>query len=128
MNKEVIQSPRAAAPVGPYSQGIRTGEFIFVAGEKGIDPRTGKIAPGGIAAETRQTLENIKAILEAGGATMDHVVRTQVFLTDIKDFAAMNAVYAEYFQVAPPGRTTVQVVALPAGASVEIEATAVLTR
>jgi 2-iminobutanoate/2-iminopropanoate deaminase len=128
VKKEVIRSEKAAAPVGPYSQGIKTGEFIFVAGEKGIDPRTGKIVPGGIAEETRQTLENIKAILEAAGATMDHVVRTQVFLTDINDFAAMNAVYAGYFKVAPPGRTTVQVVALPAGAHVEIEATAVLTR
>jgi 2-iminobutanoate/2-iminopropanoate deaminase len=128
VKKEVIQSDKAAAPVGPYSQGIKTGEFVFVAGEKGLDPKTGKIVPGGIAAETRQTLENIKAILEAAGATMDHVVRTQVFLTDIHDFATMNAVYAEYFKVAPPGRTTVQVVALPAGAHVEIEATAVLTR
>jgi 2-iminobutanoate/2-iminopropanoate deaminase len=127
VKKEVIRSDKAAAPVGPYSQGIKTGEFIFVAGEKGLDPRTGKIVAGGIAAETRQTLENIKAILEAAGASMDHVVRTQVFLTDIADFAAMNAVYAEYFTSAPPGRTTVQVVALPAGAHVEIEATAVLT-
>ena len=127
MKKEVIQSEKAAAPVGPYSQGIKVGDFIFVAGEKGLDPRTGNIVPGGVAAETRQTLENIKAILEAAGATMDQVVRTQVFLTDINDFAAMNAVYAEYFRVAPPGRTTVQVVALPAGAHVEIEATAALT-
>ena len=127
MKKEVIQSEKAAAPVGPYSQGIKVGDLIFVAGEKGLDPRTGKIVPGGIEAETRQTLENIKAILEAAGATMDQVVRTQVFLTDINDFAAMNAVYAGYFRVAPPGRTTVQVVALPAGAHVEIEATAALT-
>lgn len=128
MTKEVIQSEKAAAPVGPYSQGIRVGDLIFVAGEKGLDPRTGKIVPGGIAAETRQTLENIKAILEAAGATLDAVVRTQVFLTDIGEFAAMNAVYAGYFRVAPPARTTVQVVALPAGAHVEIEATAVLTK
>ncbi len=127
MKKEVIQSEKAAAPVGPYSQGIRVGNLVFVAGEKGLDPRTGKIVPGGISAETRQTLENIKAILEAAGATMDDVVRTQVFLTEIQEFAAMNVVYAEYFKVAPPGRTTVQVVALPAGAHVEIEATAVIT-
>lgn len=128
MKKEVIHTDKAAAPVGPYSQGIKTGDFVFVAGEKGLDPKTGKIVPGGIAAETRRTLENIKSILEAGGATMDQVVRTQVFLTDIEDFPAMNAVYAEYFQNDPPGRTTVQVAALPAGAHVEIEATAVLTR
>lgn len=128
MRKEVIQSPKAAAPVGPYSQGIKVGDFVFVAGEKGIDPGTGKIVQGGIAAETRQTLENIKAILEAAGASMSNVVRTQVFLTDIQEFGAMNAVYAEYFKADPPGRTTVQVVALPAGAHVEIEATAVLAR
>ena len=128
MKKEIVQTDKAAAPVGPYSQGIKTWDFVFVAGEKGLDPKTGKIVPGGIAAETRRTLENIKAILEAAGATMDQVVRTQVFLTDISDFPAMNAVYAEYFQNGPPGRTTVQVAALPAGAQVEIEATAVLTR
>ena len=125
MEKEVITTEKAALPVGPYSQAIRTGEFVFVAGEKGIDPKTGKIVGGGIAAETRQTLENIRAILEAAGATMDHVVRTVVYLTDIDDFAEMNGVYAGYFTTAPPGRTTVQVVALPAGAHLEIEATAV---
>ena len=126
MKKEVITSKKAALPVGPYSQGIRVGNFIFVAGEKGIDSKTGKVVPGGIAAETRQTLENIRAILEEAGATMDHVVRTVVYLTDLSKFSEMNEVYAGYFRTDPPGRTTVQVVALPAGAHVEIEATAVV--
>ncbi len=127
MQKEVITTDKAALPVGPYSQAIRTGDFIFVAGEKGIDPKTGSIVTGGIAAETRQTLDNIEAILEAAGATMDHVVRTVVYMTDISEFAEMNAVYAGYFSNDPPGRSCVQVVALPAGAHVEIEVTAVLS-
>ena len=123
--KKVITTEKAALPVGPYSQGIEAGNFIFVAGEKGLDPKTGKIVEGGIAAETRQTLENIKAILEAAGATMDDAVRSVVYMTDIGEFAEMNAVYAEYFPTDPPGRTCVQVVALPAGAHVEIEVSAV---
>lgn len=126
MNKQIITTDKAALPVGPYSQAVRVGDLVFVAGEKGIDPATGKIVPGGIEAETRQTLENIKAILEAGGAGMAHVVRSVVYMTDISQFAEMNAVYAEYFTEDPPGRSCVQVVALPAGAHVEIEVTAAL--
>ena len=126
MKKEIIATDKAALPVGPYSQEVRAGDLIFVAGEKGIDPSTGEIVPGGIEAETRQTLENIKAILEAADAAMSNVVRTVVYLTDIGEFARMNAVYAEYFTAEPPGRSCVQVVALPAGAHVEIEVTAAL--
>ena len=126
MKKEIIATDKAALPVGPYSQAVRAGDLIFVAGEKGIDPSTGEIVPGGIEAETRQTLENIKAILEAADAAMSNVVRTVVYLTDIGEFARMNAVYAEYFTAEPPGRSCVQVVALPAGAHVEIEVTAAL--
>ncbi|MCC7175181.1 MAG: reactive intermediate/imine deaminase [Bryobacterales bacterium] len=122
--KRVITSPKAALPIGPYSQAIQAGGFIFVAGEKGIDRTTGKIVPGGIAAETRQTLENIQAILEAAGATLDDAVSCTVHMVDLNEFAAMNQVYAEYFREAPPGRTTVQVPALPAGARVEITLTA----
>jgi 2-iminobutanoate/2-iminopropanoate deaminase len=121
---QVIQDPNSAAPIGPYSQAIKAGGFIFVAGEKGIDPGTGKIVPGGIVAETRRTLDNIKGILAAGGASMDDVVATTVFMTDLKEFAAMNEVYAEYFRKDPPGRTTVEVSAIPAGAHIEITATA----
>ena len=122
--KEVIQTDKAAAPVGPYSQGIRFGDFVFVAGEKGISPETGKIVEGGIAAETRQTLDNVRAILEEAGLSLDDAVRSVVYITDLSEFGTMNDVYAEYFQVDPPGRTTVEVPALPAGAHVEIEITA----
>ena len=124
MGIEVIQAEGSAAPIGPYSQGIKAGGFVFVAGEKGIDPKTGQLVPGGIAAETRQTLENIKGILVAAGCSMQDVVATTVYLTDIDDFAAMNQVYAEYFSVNPPGRTTVAVAALPAGAHIEIHSIA----
>jgi 2-iminobutanoate/2-iminopropanoate deaminase len=121
---EVIETDRAARPIGPYSQAIRANGFVFVAGEKGIDPRTGKIVPGGVQAETRQTLENIKAILEAAGSSFDRAVQSFVYVVDIGEFAQMNEVYAEYFKVNPPGRTTVGVSALPAGARVEITVTA----
>jgi 2-iminobutanoate/2-iminopropanoate deaminase len=123
--KQVVATDKAALPVGPYSQAIQAGDFIFVAGEKGLNPKTGKIVEGGIIAETRQTLENVKAILEAAGGSMDDAVRSVVYMTDMGQFAEMNAVYAEYFTVDPPPRSCVQVVALPAGAHVEIEITAV---
>ena len=123
--KEIIATSKAALPIGPYSQAVRAGGFIFVAGEKGIDPQTGKIVPGGIAAETRQTLENIAAILQQAGASLDDAVASTVHMTDLKDFQQMNEVYAEYFKNDPPGRTTVQVAALPAGAQVEITIIAV---
>ena len=122
MQREVITCSSSGAPVGPYSQAIKAGGFVFVAGEKGLDAKTGKIVPGGIAAETRQTLENIKGILEAAGSSMDKVVATFVFMTDLSEFSAMNQVYAEYFPKDPPGRTTVEVKALPVGAHVEITA------
>ena len=121
---QVVQTDKAAAPIGPYSQAIVANGFVFVAGEKGIDPATGKIVPGGIAAETRQTLTNVKHILEAAGSSFDRAVQTFVYLVDIDEFAAMNAVYAEFFRIKPPGRTTVAVSALPAGARVEITVTA----
>lgn len=121
---EVIQTDKAAAPIGPYSQAIRANGFIFVAGEKGIDPSTNAIVQGGIAAETRQTLENIRNILEEAGSSISRVVATTVYLTDINAFGEMNTVYAEYFTSNPPGRTTVGVSSLPAGAQVEITVTA----
>jgi 2-iminobutanoate/2-iminopropanoate deaminase len=121
---EVIQTDRAAAPIGPYSQAIRANGFVFVAGEKGIDPKTGKIVSGGIAAETRQTLENIKAILGEAGSGFDRAVQSFVYMTDLAEFGEMNKVYAEYFVNNPPGRTTVGVTSLPAGARIEITVTA----
>jgi 2-iminobutanoate/2-iminopropanoate deaminase len=123
---EVVMTEKAARPIGPYSQAIKANGFVFVAGEKGIDPRTNQIVPGGIEAETRQTLENVRVILEEAGSSFDRAVQSFVYLVDINDFAAMNAVYAEYFRANPPGRTTVAVSALPAGARVEITITALL--
>jgi 2-iminobutanoate/2-iminopropanoate deaminase len=125
--KIVVTSDKAALPIGPYSQGIQAGDFVFVAGEKGIDPKTGKMVPGGIGAETRQTIENIKAIVEEAGASLDDAVASVVYLTDINEFEEMNEVYAEYFKENPPGRTTVGVSALPAGARVEITVTVMKT-
>jgi 2-iminobutanoate/2-iminopropanoate deaminase len=126
LKKKELRSTAAALPMGPYSQGIQVGNLLFVAGEKGIDPSTGKLVPGGIAAETRQSFENIKAILAEAGATLDHAVASTVHMTDLNEFQEMNRVYAEYFHEMPPGRTTVQVAALPGGAHIEITITAVL--
>jgi 2-iminobutanoate/2-iminopropanoate deaminase len=122
---QVIKTDKAGPPVGPYSQAIKANGFVFVAGEKGMDPVTKQMVPGGVEPETRRTLENIKAILEEAGSSMDKVVSTFVFMTDLKDFSKMNAIYAEYFTKNPPGRTTVEVTSLPAGAHVEITATAI---
>ncbi len=126
MKKEVIATAGAPKAIGPYSQGMRVGDLIFTAGQGGLHPQTGKMVEGGVAAQTRRVMENIAAILEAGGSSMDKVVKTTVFLVDINDFAAMNEVYAEFFPTAPPARTTVAAARLPLGALVEIEAVAVV--
>jgi 2-iminobutanoate/2-iminopropanoate deaminase len=124
--REAVSTPAAPKAVGPYSQGIKAGDFLFVAGEAGVDPATGKLVEGGVAAQTRQALQNIRAIVEAAGASLERVVRCGVFLADIADFQAMNAVYAEFFPAdkAPPARTTIQAARLPMGALVEIDAVA----
>ena len=126
--REAVATDKAPKAIGPYSQGIKAGDFVFTAGQAGVDPATGKLAEGGIAAQTRQVLENIQAILEAGGASLDRVVKCGVFLADMADFQAMNAVYAEFFppDKNPPARTTVQAAKLPLGALVEIDAIALL--
>lgn len=121
---EVVQDLGSAAPVGPYSQGIKAGGFVFVAGEKGIDPDTGKIVDGGIQAETKQTFANIEGILLAAGATLEQVVATTVHMVNLEEFQQMNEIYATFFKNNPPGRTTVGVTSLPAGANVEITVTA----
>lgn len=127
MQKQIITTQLAPAPVGPYQQAVRTGQLVFTAGQLPIDPKTGAFVTGPIGAQTRQVLENLKAILEAAGSTLDQVVKTTVFLRDMNDFPEMNAVYALYFKEAiAPARSTVQVARLPKDAAIEIEAIATL--
>jgi 2-iminobutanoate/2-iminopropanoate deaminase len=126
MAKQLIKTPNAPQPIGPYSQAVVANGFVYVAGQGAIDPATGKIVAGGIAEQTRQVLENIKHILEAAGCSMADVVSNTVYMVNLGDFAAMNAVYAEYFQGTPPARTTVGVAALPGGTAVEITTIAAL--
>ncbi len=125
MAAKPITSEKVPQPVGPYSIAIRVGNQVFTAGQIGLDPQTGELVAGGIEAETRQVLTNLKHILEAAGCRLEDVVKTTVFLQDMADFARMNAVYAEFFAQNPPARTTVAVAALPKGARVEIEAIAI---
>ena len=121
---KAIATSNAPAAIGPYSQGVDTGSLVFVSGQLPIDPATGEFAGADIAAQTRQSLTNIKAILEANGMTMANVVKTTVLLEDISEFAAMNAVYAEFFTEPYPARAAYQVAALPKAAKIEIEAIA----
>jgi 2-iminobutanoate/2-iminopropanoate deaminase len=125
MEKTVVQTDNAPKAIGPYSQAIKVGDFIYTAGQTGFVPATGEMVGPGIEEQTRQVLANLKAVLEASGSSLDKVVKTTVFLANIQaDFAKMNAVYAEYFGDKPPARTTVQAGALPRGAAVEIECVA----
>jgi len=126
MARTVIHTDQAPAAVGPYSQGISTGSMVFTAGQVPIDPAVGKVVATTIEDQTRQSLTNVKAILEAAGTSMDRVVKMTVFMTDLGDFQRMNAVYAEFFPSDPPARSAVQVVALPLGVQVEIEAVALV--
>jgi 2-iminobutanoate/2-iminopropanoate deaminase len=124
VNKQIISTDKAPAAVGPYSQGARIGELIYTAGQLGIVPGTKDFAGPDIETQTRQALENLGAVLEAGGSCLEHVVKTTVFLQDMGEFSRMNAVYAEFFPEDPPARSAVQVAALPLGGRVEIEAVA----
>jgi 2-iminobutanoate/2-iminopropanoate deaminase len=126
MAKKVITTNKAPKAIGPYSAGIQVNGFVYTSGQLGMDPETGVIVEGGVEAETKRALENLKAILEAGGSELANVVKTTVFLRDMNDFAKMNAVYETYFPEQPPARSAVQVAALPRGAAVEIEAIALL--
>jgi 2-iminobutanoate/2-iminopropanoate deaminase len=121
---ETVATSGAPRAIGPYSQALRAGGFLFTAGQVGFDPGTGELVDGGIGEQTRQVLQNIRAILEAGGSGLAQVVKTTVFLVDMADFAAMNEVYADVFGTHRPARSTVAVAALPRGARVEIEAVA----
>ena len=124
MQKDRIATEHAPAAVGPYSQGIRAGDLIFTAGQLGIVPGTKEFAGPDVESQARQALNNLKAVLEAGGSCLEHVLKTTVFLADMGEFARMNAVYAEFFPGDPPARSAVQAAALPLGGRVEIEAVA----
>lgn len=119
--KEIINSEKAPAAIGPYSHAVDTGSLIFLSGQIPLVPETGKLAEGGIEAQTHQVFANIKAILSLSGLTLDSVVKSTVFLTDLGNFQKFNAVYASYFKDSPPARSCVQVGALPGGAAVEVE-------
>jgi 2-iminobutanoate/2-iminopropanoate deaminase len=119
--RDVVITDRGPKPIGPYSQAIKAGGFIFISGQVALDPKSGELSGGDIRQQTERTLNNIKVILEAAGANLHHVVKTTVFLKDLNDFAAMNEVYGRYFTSAPPARSTVQVARLPKDALVEIE-------
>jgi 2-iminobutanoate/2-iminopropanoate deaminase len=123
MTRTLIATDRAPAAIGPYAQAVRVGSLVFTAGQGGIDPATQEIVPGGIAEQTKRVLENLNAVLEQAGTSLDRVVKATVFLKDLNDFAAMNAVYAKYLQVdgEAPARTTVEVSRLPKDLLVEIE-------
>jgi 2-iminobutanoate/2-iminopropanoate deaminase len=126
MSKNVVSTSNAPGAVGPYSQGIKTESMIFSAGQVGLIPSTKTLIDGGIEPQTRQVLENLKAILEAAGSSLNKVVKTTVFLRSMDDFAAMNAVYATYFTAEPPARSTVAVAGLPLGALVLIDVVALV--
>lgn len=123
---EKIFTPNAPAPIGPYNQAVRSGDFVFCSGQIPLDPVSGEIVPGDVSAQTRQVMKNVEAVLTAADATFSSVVKTTIFLIDMNDFAAVNAVYGEYFVDTPPARSTVAVAGLPRGSRVEIEVTALL--
>ncbi len=124
--KKIIFTDKAPKAIGPYSQAVGTETLVFTAGQAGLDPTTGELVGGGVEAETRQVLTNLKNVLEAADSGLNFVVKTTVFLKDMNDFAKMNAVYAEFFPKNPPARTTIAAAALPKNALVEIEAVAML--
>jgi 2-iminobutanoate/2-iminopropanoate deaminase len=119
--RQAISTSSAPKAIGPYSQGVRAGSLLFVSGQVPIDPATGELVAGNIAAQTHRVFQNLGEILKAGGASFDHVVRTTVFLADMNDFAEMNGVYASYFSSPAPARATVQVSRLPKDARIEID-------
>lgn len=121
MNKEIVRSDKAPKAIGPYEQAIRVGEFIYASGQIPLDPTTGKLVEGDIKIQTRRVMENLNAVVEAAGSSLEQAVKATVFLKNIGDFAAMNEVYGEYLSAAKPARSTVAVADLPRGALVEID-------
>jgi 2-iminobutanoate/2-iminopropanoate deaminase len=126
MQKQVVVAKDAPKAIGPYSAGVKIGDFVYTAGQLGIDPAKGGFVEGGIEAQTRQALRNLNAVLEAAGSSLENVIKTTVFLRDMDEFAAMNGVYAEFFTENFPARSAVQVARLPLDAAVEIEAVATI--
>ena len=126
MSREVIQTEKAPKAIGPYAQAIKVDGLLFTSGQIALDPTTGRLIDGDISAQTRRVLENLKAVLESGGSSLNQVVKATVYLTDLSTFSKMNEVYAEYLGHIKPARSTVGVAALPLGASVEIDLVAVL--
>jgi 2-iminobutanoate/2-iminopropanoate deaminase len=124
--KDIVLTDKGPKPIGPYSQAVKSNGFLFVSGQVALDPRTNEFLAGDIQQQTQRVLENLKAILEASGANLNHVVKTTVFLKDMNDFAAMNEAYGRFFVAAHPARSTVQVARLPKDALVEIEVIATL--
>lgn len=124
--RQAVSTEKAPAAIGPYSQAIRTGDFLFLSGQIPLDPATGQLVAGGIEAQTRQVFANIGAILQAAGASFDHVVSATVYVADMNDFAKVNEIYATYFSAPAPARATIQVARLPKDSLVEIQVIAVL--
>jgi 2-iminobutanoate/2-iminopropanoate deaminase len=126
MKREIIATDQAPAAVGPYSQAVQVGNFIYTAGQIPLVPGTGKLVEGDIETQTRQVMQNLSAVLAAAGSSLDNVIKTTIYVTDLADFAAINQAYGNFFVDSPPARSTVQVAALPLGANVEIEMVALI--
>jgi 2-iminobutanoate/2-iminopropanoate deaminase len=124
--KDIVLTEKGPKPIGPYSQAVKSNGFLFASGQVALDPRNNEFIGGDIRQQTERAMENIKAVVEAAGSNLHHVVKTTVFLKDMNDFAAMNEAYGKYFPAAPPARSTVQVARLPKDALVEIEVIAAL--
>jgi 2-iminobutanoate/2-iminopropanoate deaminase len=124
MTRQAIETDRIAPSVGPFSAAVRAGDFLFLSGQVALDPATSKLIAGDVSAQTEQIFTNIAAVLEAAEKSFEDVIKTNVYLADMKDFGAMNAIYGRYFQTPYPARTTIQAAALPLGAAVEIEVVA----
>ncbi len=127
LKREIVFTKKAPAAVGPYSQAVRVGDFIYTAGQVPLVPESGKLIEGDIKEQTRQVMQNLAQVLEAAGSSLANVVKTTIFVTILAEFAAINPAYGSFFAADPPARSTVQVAALPLGAQVEIEAVAVLS-
>lgn len=125
MKREVVQTDKAPKAIGPYEQAVKVSGFLFTSGQIAIDPATGKLIEGDVSAQTRRVLENLKAVLEAGGSSLDRVLKATVYLTDLSAFSKMNEVYAQYLGHVKPARSTVGVASLPLGAGVEIDLVAI---